>query len=44
MLERGLGPTICREFYFPYARKIWGLEPEQIAAIQAHKRVSAGSI
>lgn len=44
VLERGLGATICREFYFPYARKIWGLEPEEIAATQAHKRVSAGSI
>jgi len=44
VLERGLGPTICREFYFPYARKIWGLEPEDISPIQAYKRVSAGSI
>jgi len=44
VLERGLGPTICRDFYFPYARKIWGLEPEAISAAQAHKRVSAGSI
>ena len=44
VLERGLGRTICRDFYFPYARKIWGLEPDQIAATQAYKRVSAGSI
>jgi len=44
VLERGLGPTICREFYFPYARKIWGLNPEDISPIQAYKRVSAGSI
>ncbi len=44
VLERGLGPTICRDFYFPYARKIWGLEPDEIAATQAYKRVSAGSI
>ena len=43
VLERGLGPTICREFYFPFARKIWGLEPTEISAIQARKRVSAGS-
>src|SRR5581483_7115621 len=27
VLEAGLGPTICRDFYFPYARKIWGMEP-----------------
>jgi protoporphyrinogen oxidase len=23
ILERGLGRTICRDFYFPYAQKIW---------------------
>jgi len=44
ILEQGLGRTICREFYFPYARKIWGIEPGQISPIQAYKRVSAGSI
>jgi protoporphyrinogen oxidase len=44
VLEKGLGRTICREFYFPYARKIWGMAPEQISPIQAYKRVSAGSI
>jgi protoporphyrinogen oxidase len=43
VLERGLGSTICREFYFPYSRKLWGIEPEEIAATQAHKRVSAAS-
>jgi protoporphyrinogen oxidase len=44
VLEKGLGPTICRDFYFPYARKIWGLDPEQLDAEQARRRVSAGSI
>lgn len=44
VLERGLGSTICREFYFPYARKIWGLEPDQLSPVQAQRRVSAGSI
>ncbi|HVP31939.1 MAG TPA: FAD-dependent oxidoreductase [Myxococcota bacterium] len=44
VLEHGLGRTICREFYFPYARKIWGLEPEAISPVQAWKRVSAGSL
>jgi protoporphyrinogen oxidase len=44
VLEKGLGPTICREFYFPYARKIWGLEPDQISSTQAYKRVAAGSM
>jgi protoporphyrinogen oxidase len=44
VLERGLGPTICRHFYFPYARKIWGLSPDEISPVQAYKRVSAGSL
>jgi protoporphyrinogen oxidase len=44
VLDAGLGRTICREFYFPYARKLWGLEPEEISPVQAYKRVSAGSI
>ena len=44
VLERGLGRTICREFYFPYARKIWGVDPTELDAEQARKRVSAGSM
>jgi protoporphyrinogen oxidase len=44
VLHRGLGRTICRDFYFPYARKIWGLEPEALSAIQARRRVKAGSL
>ncbi len=44
LLERGLGRTICREFYFPYARKIWGVEPSELDAEQARRRVSAGSV
>ena len=44
VLERGLGRTICRDFYFPYARKIWGIEPGEISAVQATKRVSSGSL
>lgn len=44
VLEAGLGATICRDFYFPYARKIWGVPPEELAAAQAQRRVSAGSV
>lgn len=44
VLEKGLGSTICRDFYFPYAKKIWGVPPEELAATQAHRRVSAGSL
>lgn len=43
VLWNSLGPTICRDFYFPYARKIWGLEPEKLSAVQARKRVKASS-
>lgn len=44
VLERGLGRTICRDFYFPYARKIWGVDPSELDPEQARRRVSAGSI
>lgn len=43
LLQRQLGKTICEEFYFPYARKIWGLPPDQISAVQAQKRVGSNS-
>jgi protoporphyrinogen oxidase len=43
-LEAGLGRTICRDFYFPYAEKVWGLPPTELAAVQARRRVSAGSL
>lgn len=39
----GLGPTLCKRFYFPYARKLWGLEPAEISAEQARRRVSAST-
>ncbi len=43
VLWENLGPTICREFYFPYARKIWGVDANSLSPIQARRRVSAGS-
>lgn len=43
VLWRNLGSTICRDFYFPYARKIWGVEPEQLSADQARRRIAASS-
>ncbi len=44
ILERGLGPTICRDFYFPYAQKIWGVPPAELDPEQARRRVSSGSL
>ena len=44
VLQRGLGSTVCNDFYFPYAKKIWGLPPEELSATQARRRVSAGSL
>jgi protoporphyrinogen oxidase len=43
VLSANLGATICREFYFPYAVKLWGHDPSLLSGIQARKRVSAGS-
>ena len=43
-LEQGLGRTICRDFYFPYAEKIWGVLPSELDAEQARRRVSANSL
>ena len=44
VLEAGLGRTICRDFYFPYAQKIWGVSPEELDAEQARRRVSGNSL
>ncbi len=44
VLTRGLGRTICNDFYFPYARKVWGVDPQTLSAEQARRRVSANSL
>ena len=43
-LEKGLGRTICDNFYFPYVQKIWGLRPEELAVTLARRRISANSL
>jgi protoporphyrinogen oxidase len=43
VVRAGLGPALAERFYFPYARKIWGAEPEELAGEQARRRISAGS-
>ncbi len=42
-VSTGLGTVMGREFYFPYARKIWGVEPDRIAGEQARRRITAAS-
>ncbi len=44
VLYAGLGPTISESFYFPYVRKLWGLEPDELAVTLAERRISSGSI
>ncbi|MEO6093134.1 MAG: FAD-dependent oxidoreductase [Novosphingobium sp.] len=44
VLRGGLGPTISENFYFPYVRKLWGLDPDALAVTLAYRRVSSGSV
>jgi protoporphyrinogen oxidase len=44
VLRRGLGPTICDSFYYPYVQKLWGLPPQELAVTLAERRVSGNSI
>lgn len=39
----GLGRPFGELFYFPYARKIWGVEPGELSGEQARRRISAAS-
>jgi protoporphyrinogen oxidase len=41
VLRAGLGPALYDELYAPYARKLWGLDGEQIDGEQARRRVAA---
>jgi len=44
VLHRGLGPTMAQAFYYPYVRKLWGLEPKELAVKLAERRVSGSSV
>lgn len=44
VLHYGLGPTMSEAFYSPYARKLWGVEPSELAVILAKRRVSGSSV
>jgi protoporphyrinogen oxidase len=41
VLRAGLGPTVYRALYEPFAVKLWGLPGDRIAAEQARRRVTA---
>jgi protoporphyrinogen oxidase len=41
VVRSGLGPTMASRFYEPYARKLWGLDPEHISGEQARRRIGA---
>ncbi len=43
VIRAGLGPAMLREFYGPYARKLWGVEPQDLAGELARRRVTASS-
>ena len=43
VVRAGLGPTMWRRFYGPYARKIWGVDPALLSGEQARRRISADS-
>lgn len=42
-IRSGLGPTVAREFYEPYATKLWGLPADKLDSDLARRRVSASS-
>ena len=42
-LRRRLGPTVTDDFYVPYARKLYGVDPGLLDAELANRRVSAPS-
>ncbi len=43
-VRAGLGPTLLDHFYAPYARKLWGLGPEEISGEQARRRIPTRSV
>ncbi|CAN5708843.1 FAD-dependent oxidoreductase [soil metagenome] len=43
VVRAGLGPTVAEEFYRPYIRKIWGVDPAELSGELARRRVSAAS-
>ncbi len=44
VLLGGLGRSMCENFYFPYMKKLWGLDPDDLTPTLAKKRVSGSSL
>ena len=44
VVATGLGKGMGEVFYFPYARKIWGIDPRELSGEQARRRISADSV
>lgn len=40
VVRTGLGPTVLKSFYGPYATKLWGIEAAEIAGDVARRRIS----
>lgn len=40
-VQTGLGEAMGDGFYYPYAAKIWGVQPDQLSGEQARRRISA---
>lgn len=43
VLRAKMGPALCAAFWFPYARKLWGVEPAELDVELARRRVSSDS-
>ena len=44
VLYKGLGPAMCEGFYYPYMKKLWALDPKDLAVTLAKRRISGSSI
>lgn len=43
VVTTGLGSAMGHLFYFPYAQKMWGIDPDELSGEQARRRISADS-
>jgi protoporphyrinogen oxidase len=43
VVRAGLGPAMLRDFYGPYAEKLWGRPPGELAGDLARRRIAASS-